>query len=166
MIRILDITRLVFNILRASYSISFSNVGVPSLNVIYRYLCTCFYPVLDLIDHYESVSRKDFTLASNDGSQVSALGYLNAIYGGYGAISIVIQTPAVYLYPYDDSTFTNLYPYEVGTFLSLYPYNSGTNSISIRIPATLASDDNLYPDFLSDLNALIMYGIQYQIITY
>lgn len=170
MIRTLDIIRLVFDILRPTYSLTVDANGNDKLNVVYRYLATCFKPILALETEYETLATKYYALADNNGTVISIQAYLNHYYGSYGTITItnapVFET---FLYPYIDATGTGaqiMNPYGEGEPIILYNYGSTANSPLVSIPLALQQDTTTYENFIADLNAMVYYGIQYAITTY
>ena len=157
MIRILDIPYYLFDTLRAQYALNYRTMG---LNVIYRYLLACLSPLIPWETHYEKWCIKYYALAGNDGSGISVSEYLNAYYGKYGSILFgeVLQT------------WQDMYTYGSGDAVNMYTYGSGDAAelepAVIYIPQGLNDDKSMYEDFIADLNALLLFGLEVTIKTY
>ena len=157
MIRILDIPYYLFDTLRAQYALNYRTMG---LNVIYRYLLACLSPLIPWETHYEKWCIKYYALAGNDGSGISVSAYLNAYYGKYGSILFgeVLQTGQD-MYTYGGGDAVNMYTYGSGDAAELEP-------AVIYIPQGLNDDKSMYEDFIADLNALLLFGLEVTIKTY
>lgn len=157
MIRILDIPYYLFDTLRAQYALNYRTMG---LNVIYRYLLACLSPLIPWETHYEKWCIKYYALAGNDGSGISVSEYLNAYYGKYGSILFgeVLQTGQD-MYTYGGGDAVNMYTYGSGDAAELEP-------AVIYIPQGLNDDKSMYEDFIADLNALLLFGLEVTIKTY
>jgi hypothetical protein len=157
MIRILDIPYYLFDTLRAQYALNYRTMG---LNVIYRYLLACLSPLIPWETHYEKWCIKYYALAGNDGSGISVSEYLNAYYGKYGSILFgeVLQTGQD-MYTYGSGDAVNMYTYGSGDAAELEP-------AVIYIPQGLNDDKSMYEDFIADLNALLLFGLEVTIKTY
>ena len=157
MIRILDIPYYLFDTLRAQYALNYRTMG---LNVIYRYLLACLSPLIPWETHYEKWCIKYYALAGNDGSGISVSEYLNAYYGKYGSILFgeVLQTGQD-MYTYGGGDAVNMYTYGSGDAAELEP-------AVIYIPQGLNDDKSMYEDFIADLNALLLFGLEVIIKTY
>ena len=157
MIRILDIPYYLFDTLRAQYALNYRTMG---LNVIYRYLLACLSPLIPWETHYEKWCIKYYALAGNDGSGISVSEYLNAYYGKYGSILFgeVLQNEQD-MYTYGSGDAVNMYTYGSGDAAELEP-------AVIYIPQGLNDDKSMYEDFIADLNALLLFGLEVTIKTY
>ena len=157
MIRILNIPYYLFDTLRAQYALSYRTMR---LNVIYRYLLACLSPLIPWETHYEKWCIKYYALAGNDGSGISVSKYLNAYYGKYGSILFgeVLQTGQD-MYTYGGGDAVNMYTYGSGDAAELEP-------AVIYIPQGLNDDKSMYEDFIADLNALLLFGLEVTIKTY
>ena len=157
MIRILDIPYYLFDTLRAQYALNYRTMR---LNVIYRYLLACLSPLIPWETHYEKWCIKYYALAGNDGSGISVSEYLNAYYGKYGSILFgeVLQTEQD-MYTYGSGDAVNMYTYGSGDAAELEP-------AVIYIPQGLNDDKSMYEDFIADLNALLLFGLEVTIKTY
>ena len=157
MIRILNIPYYLFDTLRAQYALSYRTMR---LNVIYRYLLACLSPLIPWETHYEKWCIKYYALAGNDGSGISVSEYLNAYYGKYGSILFgeVLQTGQD-MYTYGGGDAVNMYTYGSGDAAELEP-------AVIYIPQGLNDDKSMYEDFIADLNALLLFGLEVIIKTY
>ena len=157
MIRILDIPYYLFDTLRAQYALNYRTMG---LNVIYRYLLACLSPLIPWETSYEKWCIKYYALAGNDGSGISVSAYLNAYYGKYGSILFgeVLQTGQD-MYTYGSGDAVNMYTYGSGDAAELEP-------AVIYIPQGLNDDKSMYEDFIADLNALLLFGLEVTIKTY
>ena len=157
MIRILDIPYYLFDTLRAQYALNYRTMR---LNVIYRYLLACLSPLIPWETHYEKWCIKYYALAGNDGSGISVSEYLNAYYGKYGSILFgeVLQTGQD-MYTYGSGDAVNMYTYGSGDAAELEP-------AVIYIPQGLNDDKSMYEDFIADLNALLLFGLEVTIKTY
>lgn len=157
MIRILDIPYYLFDTLRAQYALNYRTMR---LNVIYRYLLACLSPLIPWETHYEKWCIKYYALAGNDGSGISVSEYLNAYYGKYGSILFgeVLQTGQD-MYTYGGGDAVNMYTYGSGDAAELEP-------AVIYIPQGLNDDKSMYEDFIADLNALLLFGLEVTIKTY
>ena len=157
MIRILDIPYYLFDTLRAQYALNYRTMR---LNVIYRYLLACLSPLIPWETHYEKWCIKYYALAGNDGSGISVSEYLNAYYGKYGSILFgeVLQTGQD-MYTYGGGDAVNMYTYGSGDAAELEP-------AVIYIPQGLNDDKSMYEDFIADLNALLLFGLEVIIKTY
>lgn len=175
MIRHVDLIKVVFYLLRVSYGLWNKIAPAMPFNVIYRYLLGCIYPLISKVADYEQKSIKNFALASNDGTYISMQAYLDYYYGSGAGFEnpIVIDIDRVfntYFHPYaaTNPTPTEMYPYTETSPqpLMLYNYGSVINAPTIKIPIELEQDTDLYNDFVADVNALILYSLQYTIETY
>ena len=157
MIRILDIPYYLFDTLRAQYALNYRTMR---LNVIYRYLLACLSPLIPWETHYEKWCIKYYALAGNDGSGIPVSEYLNAYYGKYGSILFgeVLQTGQD-MYTYGGGDAVNMYTYGSGDAAELEP-------AVIYIPQGLNDDKSMYEDFIADLNALLLFGLEVTIKTY
>lgn len=167
MLRTINIFRLLFDILRPQYALNYN--GTPKLNLLYRFLFGCLSPLFPKIKEYEAWCDKYYALAGNDGSCISIEAYLNEYYGQYGHISVT--TAPVFdtvMYPYnaDMNLGLTMYPYNSSMTgaVDMYNYGSTANSPVVKIPAGLSTSGVTYEDFIADLNALVVYGIQYSVV--
>jgi hypothetical protein len=168
MIRILDIPFYLFHVLRPQYALNYRTMG---LNVIYRYLLACLSPLIPWETHYEKWCRKYYALAGNDGSSVSVAAYLNAYYGTYRSIIFgEVQQTSVGMYTYGDGDPVDMYTYGDGDPVDMYTYGAGPSAklepSVIYIPQALKDDKAMYENFIADLNALLIFGVEATIKTY
>lgn len=164
MIRKLDIPRLLFDLLRPEFSIRKDR---DDLTDLYKFLGCCLAPLArrEKTD-WGPVYERNMALASCDGSLISVSAYLNKYFNKYGQITI--ESPidhSVIMWPYSSAGTgaVTMYPYEGGGGHAVIMYNYGIalNSPIITIPAKLKRNRAMYSDFLADLSALTMYGIQF-----
>lgn len=168
MIRTLEISYYLFHTLRAQYALNYRTLG---LNVIYRYLLACLSPLIPWETHYEKWCRKYYALAANDGSAVAVAAYLNAYYGKYGRIIFgEVQHTGFDMYPYNNGDAVDMYTYGDGDPANIYTYGSDASvklePSVIYIPQGLKDDKGLYENFIADLYALLIFGVEATIKTY
>lgn len=174
----LDIYRYLYYLVRPNYAVEAHKKDEiqPQFNRFYKFLAGVLYPVKDAVDSYNEVSAKMYALANNDGTLISAQGYLNAYYGdGAGYKPIVVgsayqtvpnlvpqtakDTPKFILFPAQTSKTT-------ATTVHLRPRGSINGWATIKADTAIQNDADAYSDFIADINALLMFGLNYEIIWY
>lgn len=176
----LDIYRVLYDLIRPNYALTNavpahgSNPGKPrEFNILYKFLAACLYPLRLAVERYNYVSKKMYALASNDGTNIAVAGYLDKYYGtgvGFKAVKIksAFKTSSVNLYP---QTYTPQ------TSVSFYPqtFNGGANDVSLRpdsgnlgwaeitVDRNILSNMQVYDNLVADINALLKFGLQYEL---
>lgn len=74
------------------------------------------------------------------------------------------------MYTYGGGDAVNMYTYGGGDAVNMYTYGSGDAAelepAVIYIPQGLNDDKSMYEDFIADLNALLLFGLEVTIKTY
>lgn len=163
MIRYLDILKFIYDLWRAEYALT--SESTPKLNVAYRFLVGLFGAIMAPWSDHASKRDKLYALAANDGSVISIEAYLNKYYGDYGTITVVQnQSFSTYMYPYGSDKPVTMYPYGEGAAFLMYNYGSLGNAPVIEVPSVIPDvDPDLYNEMVADINALVMYSVQYSI---
>lgn len=167
MIRILNIPRHLFNILRPQYAL---NYVTYQLNRLYRVLLACLYPLVAPEAKYERACSKYYALAANDGSAASIAAYLNYYYGQYGQIKFGIPPTlylTVYSYSYPTGGPVEFSTYGGGDAVQIFNASASVQLLAstIYIPQELSNSAE-YSDFSADVNALLVMGVKATIKTY
>ena len=166
--RIINIPRLVFQLLRSNYAIANkteNNVTYLFLNRLYKFIVCCLYDLTENLNHYFLLRQRYFMIASCIQVRGQVIAVLNHLYGQYGLIQ------------FGDESFQDFYLYDATAgappvyFHTDNPVYLGfagaaANKFTVLIPIELKNNTEVYSDFIADINAIIMYGLTYEIKTY
>lgn len=141
----------------------------PRLNTLYRFVLSLLFPLSPALESWDRSRRKSYAIAACQYGQAQVLAMLNKYYGQYGQISIQVNSAnMVYFYAAGEEGAVPIYMYSSeGANTPTYFYTEGSlsgNSTTVIIPKELA-DSNDYDDFIADLNAMLLYGIEVELKT-
>lgn len=169
MLRAIDIKKLVFQVLRPNYALTNGlrtekGYCSPQLNTLYRFVLSLLFSLSPALESWDRSRRKSYAIAACQYGQAQVLAILNKYYGQYGQISIQVNSAnMVYFYAAGEEGAVPIYMYSSeGANTPTYFYTEGSlsgNSTTVIIPKELA-DSNDYDDFIADLNAMLLYGIE------
>lgn len=141
----------------------------PRLNTLYRFVLSLLFPLSPALESWDRSRRKSYAIAACQYGQAQVLAILNKYYGQYGQISIRVNSANTsYFYTAGEEEAVPVYMYSSGgANTPTYFYTEGSllgNSTTVVIPKELA-DSNDYDDFIADLNAMLLYGIEVKLKT-
>lgn len=141
----------------------------PRLNTLYRFVLSLLFPLSPALESWDRSRRKSYAIAACQYGQAQVLAILNKYYGQYGRISIQVNSAyMLYFYTAGEEEAVPVYMYSSGgANTPTYFYTEGSlsgNSTTVIIPKELA-DSNDYDDFIADLNAMLLYGIEVKLKT-
>lgn len=141
----------------------------PRLNTLYRFVLSLLFPLSPALESWDRSRRKSYAIAACQYGQAQVLAILNKYYGQYGRISIQVNSAdMIYFYTAGEEEAVPVYMYSSGgANTPTYFYTEGSlfsNSTTVIIPKELA-DSNDYDDFIADLNAMLLYGIEVKLKT-
>ena len=159
MLRIVDIPKLVWQVLRPNYAVTEgvvkpdSTYTLPTMTRLYKFILACLFILVPVWDIFDAARRKMYAVAASGYGAAQVMAYLNDKYGMYGEIDVSIEDDNLYFFPQNE---TPVYLYSTGNKPMLYQSNSFR--VMLNIPAQLAADSSIYPQFVADINSLIFYG--------
>lgn len=174
MLRAIDIPKLAYQLLRPNYALTNGlrtekGYCSPQLNTLYRFILSLIYPLLPTLESWDRSRRKSYAIAACQYGLAQVLAILNKYYGQYGRISIQVNSAnMIYFYTAGEEEAVPVYMYSSGgANTPTYFYTEGSlfgNSTTVVIHKELA-DSNDYDDFIADLNAMLLYGIEVKLKT-
>lgn len=161
-----DVKLFIFQRFRANYLVK-DYGGTPGINLLYALLSCLLYPVKMIFSQFSQSRAINYKIAGCPYASISVIKTLNDIFAEkYGQITV----------GYEASVAGNFFPTKTTTSykpLFLPTKENGnafymdiistTKIVTIQITQSLRNNLNDYLYFLKVVNALIIYGVQYQI---